>query len=85
MDHSYEPQEQRNRIIHDAWYLDAEEKAPGQFRSWPRKNPEFGVRAVDLAAIEQTISDASKLAEAAEALFAEILPLVARKPVAGSG
>ena len=78
MEKSYEPQEKRNRIIHDAWYLDAEEKAPGQFRSWPHKNPEFGVRAVDLDDIEQTISDATRLAESAEALFEEIKPLVGR-------
>jgi hypothetical protein len=80
MQKSYEPQEKRNRIIHDAWYLDAEEKAPGQFRSWPHKNPEFGVRAVDLDGIEQTIADATQLAEKAEALFEEIKPLVGCSP-----
>jgi hypothetical protein len=75
-DRSYEPQEKRNRIIHDAWYLDAEEKAPGQFRSWPHKNPQFGVRGVDLDDIERTITDAAKLTESAEALLEEIKPLV---------
>lgn len=72
MQSSYNPQEKRNRIIHDAWYLDAEEEAPGQFRSWPHKDPQFGVRTVDLDDIETTISDAASLSETAEGLFDEI-------------
>jgi len=72
MRHSYEPQEKRNRIIHDTWYADSVENAPGQFRSWPHKNPQFGIRSVDYIDIEQTIFAARSLAEKVEALYEDI-------------
>src|SRR5262249_38864456 len=41
MTRSHDPQERRNRIVHDAWYLHSEKDTPGQFRSLPYKNQEW--------------------------------------------
>jgi len=81
MRQSYDPQEERNRIIHDTWYLDAEKKTPGQFRSWPHKDPQFGVHQVDSEKIEKTIEAATNLALAAENILQQIT-LLAQRPKA---
>lgn len=73
---SYGPQDDRNRIIHDAWYLDADQNVPGQFRSWPHKSLEFGIKPIDLKDIEATLAKARHLAESAETLYDEINDLL---------
>jgi hypothetical protein len=75
---SYEPQEKRNRIVHDAWYIDTIHDEPGQFRAFPHKNLTFGINEVDLTEIEQTITSIQKLTKKAEELFDEINADVAR-------
>jgi hypothetical protein len=72
MTQTYEPQDQRNRIIHDPWLVDVIHDEPAQFRSWPHKDPQYGIRDVDIANIKKTISDVVALRERAEVLFNEI-------------
>jgi hypothetical protein len=69
---SFEPQEKRNRIVHDAWYIDSSCNKPGQFRSWPAKNLQYGINEVDMTEIEKTISDIRQLTKRAEELFERI-------------
>jgi hypothetical protein len=44
-------QQQRNRIIHDPWYIDKDDGTVGQFRSMPKDNPCLGVHDVDEVAV----------------------------------
>lgn len=77
MNATYQPQEKRNRIVHDAWYVDTNQNRMGQFRTWPHKNLEFGIREVDLGEIEEAISAAKVLTARADALFDEINAIMA--------
>jgi len=70
MKRTFNPQEDRNRIIHDAWYVYEDQTA--QFRSMPPKDPQFGICRVDLAKIQQTIAATDELAARAGALWRDI-------------
>jgi hypothetical protein len=73
MQETYEPQEQRNRIIHDAWYCDTlRDRATAQFRSWPAKDLRFGINSVDLTDIQTTLTKIDTLHKKAEKLFSDI-------------
>jgi len=72
MQRTYEPQEKRNRIIHDAWYLDTSRAQTAQFRSWPAKDLRFGINPVDLTDIESTLRDIDALYTKAKELFSAI-------------
>jgi hypothetical protein len=72
MNATYEPQDKRNMIIHDSWYLDSTRDQPGQFKSWPAKDLRFGINSIDLADIESTLEAIRALSDRAEALFSEI-------------
>lgn len=69
---TYAPQDQRNRIIHDPWLVDTTTDTPAQFRSWPHKSPQYGIRDVDVDNIKKTVSAVKALTEKAESLFTEI-------------
>lgn len=72
MQKTYEPQERRNRIIHDPWLVDTIHDAPAQFRSWPHKDPQYGIVDVDMKNINKTISDIESITNQIESLFADI-------------
>ncbi len=67
---TYDPQEDRNRIIHDPWYLFDAKAA--QFRAMPPKDPRFGVCAIDVEKIETCIRTANDLADRAAKIRLEI-------------
>lgn len=73
MNTTFNIQEHRNRVVHDAWYIDTNRDKPGQFRRWPRAKLEFGITPVDKAEIEKTVADIkTKLVARAKELFTEI-------------
>jgi hypothetical protein len=43
--------EERNRIVHDAWYLESPSGKTFQFRSMPRKDPAYGFKEIESAKI----------------------------------
>jgi len=55
MNDTYNPQDQRNRIVHDPWYLDKETGQPAQFRSMPSKKLLYGIVDIDIKEINATI------------------------------
>ncbi len=69
---TFDPQEARNRIIHDAWYI-TYKKLPAQFRAMPTKDQRFGICEIDAKQIEAVIGAAIGLAERASTLRNEIL------------
>jgi hypothetical protein len=68
---TYGPNEDRNRIIHDPWYLYDTKTA--QFRAMPPKDPRFGVCVVDINDINTFIETANKLSSRAAEIRNEIL------------
>lgn len=52
-----ELQEQRNRIIHDPWYIDKDDGTVGQFRSMAKSNPCFGIHDVDAEAVARLTAE----------------------------
>lgn len=69
---TYEPQEKRNRILHDVWLADMASDSTAQFRAWPRKQLVYGIRDVDLKDILSTIEDIQKLTASVYALDLDI-------------
>ena len=59
--HTRDPQEDRNRIIHDVWLSDDASQATAQFRAWPRNQLEYGIRDVDITKINNTLTAIGKL------------------------
>jgi hypothetical protein len=66
MNHTHNPQDERNRIVHDPWYLIVDPMPAGllslgpneklaQFRAMPQKDLNFGITEIDLEKIEETI------------------------------
>ncbi len=84
---TYDPQERRNRIIHDPWYVTFDDgpglltavlsEKPGQFKSMPAKDLRFGIEDVDLNDIGKTLTDIKLLAEKVGKLRSEILDEIA--------
>ena len=50
-----DPQERRNRIVHDPWYLDLKTMTPAQWKSLPRKDLHYGMKHIDEAYVAETI------------------------------
>jgi hypothetical protein len=67
MQKTFEPTEQRNRIVHDPWYI-TYEKLPAQFGAMPIKDPRLGVCEIVANKIEEVIKTANNLADRADAL-----------------
>lgn len=44
---TYDVQEDRNRLVHDPWYIETRSGRPGQFKSVPRKGLQFGFEDID--------------------------------------
>lgn len=47
--------EDRNRLIHDSWYLYSASGDAGQFKSMPFKDPKYGIIQVDVDHINKTL------------------------------
>jgi hypothetical protein len=75
MRRTFDPQEERNRIVHDAWYLYEDQTA--QFRAMPPKDPRFGVCSVDVQKIDETVKAAEMLNAKAGALWRAIHTAIA--------
>jgi hypothetical protein len=79
---SHDPQERRNRIVHDPWYVTFESgfglltrplsEQISQFKSMPSKDLKFGIVEADLEQIKKTITDIKNLSAKAEVLKNEI-------------
>lgn len=67
---SFVPVEDRNRIIHDPWYLYDTKAA--QFRAMPAKDPQFGVCVVDATSIKNFIETANQLAQKASEIRSQL-------------
>jgi len=72
MTDTHAPQEIRNRVIHDAWFVDTNRDEPGQFRTWPYKDLVFGLRKIDIARIEKMIEQTKTLTTKTTALYEKI-------------
>jgi hypothetical protein len=79
---THDPQEERNRIVHDPWYVTFEwganltgrfgPETPAQFKSMPHKSPRFGIVDADMEKIEKTLEQIKQLASRADAIRQEI-------------
>ena len=72
---TYDPTEDRNRIVHDPWYLYDTDVA--QFRAMPAKDPKFGVCKVDTNDIERFLKTANEVSEKAAFLRQQIIVALA--------
>lgn len=68
MNDTFGIQEQRNRIVHDAWFIDTNRNQITQHRSMPVKNPAFGFEDVSDQGIDLLISKIHLMVEDAIAL-----------------
>src|SRR5206468_1106998 len=52
---SYEVAEQRNRIVHDRWFMETRTRRSSQLRSMPRKEPDYGFKPVSRRHLETVL------------------------------
>lgn len=69
---SFDPGEARNRIVHDAWFIQPTSGQLGQFRSMAAKDLRFGLVDIDTADIEKTLSQIESLSKGASELRQQI-------------
>jgi hypothetical protein len=70
---SYEPQDRRNRIVHDPWFFDPATQETGQFKSMPPKELKYGVKPVDAAFIDETLKLIGERTDEAKKLFEKVI------------
>src|SRR5262249_8026483 len=73
---TFDVNEERNRIIHDAWYLYTATGEPAQFKSMSFKNPKYGVHPVDMSHIDETLSRIGRRQVAASQLRESVNALI---------
>lgn len=73
MNQTFSVQEERNRIIHDPWYLELKTESPGQFKSMPKKDLRYGMADVEQHQIEQLKDRIARRTNSARALWNELL------------
>src|SRR5262245_50287134 len=57
------PNEKRNRIVHDPWYIYTDRAQVGQFRSMAHKHWEYGIYPVDLEALQDALQSIKEFAD----------------------
>ena len=81
---SFIPLENRNRIVHDPWFLDPITSETAQFKSMPAKEMKYGVKPVDAKFIDDTLKMiADRITEASkfhERILDELVTLNKRLP-----
>jgi hypothetical protein len=70
------PGDQRNRSIHDPWYVFTGHNQTGQFKAMPHKDHRYGVHPVDLEFLEKTLDDIKKYSERVTAFRADVLKML---------
>jgi hypothetical protein len=70
---TYDVSERRNRIVHDAWYLESASGRTFQFRSMPRKNPTYGFKEIEDSEIEKTLGKIKRRIDRVSKLRSDIL------------
>ncbi len=84
MRRTFDLAEERNRIVHDPWYLDKDTDQPGQFRSMPFKKPHYGIKDIGESDIRKTLDAIRVRRDEAGKLCAEIVDALStsqRKPL----
>jgi hypothetical protein len=71
------PSEQRNRAVHDPWYVYTNLNQTAQFRAMPAKDLRYGIYPVDLQDLEQTLTTIREFSKRVAALREEISALLA--------
>ncbi len=71
------PGDQRNRNIHDPWYIFTGHDVPGQFKAMPHKDLRFGVHPRDLEEIKGTLDAIYKFSAQVEELRTDIIKMLA--------
>jgi hypothetical protein len=72
--------EQRNRIVHDAWYIDPTTQEEAQFRSMPFKGKMFGMVDISRSDILKTTEEIKRKRESAGQLRRKVQDALASLP-----
>jgi hypothetical protein len=73
MHRTFDVQEDRNRIIHDPWYLELQTGAAGQFKSMPKKDLRYGMADVEEHQVEQLEQRIIRRTNSVRALWNDLL------------
>jgi len=63
----------RNRVVHDAWFLEKDNKTPAQWRAMPKHDPQFGMIAIAPSDLDMLINDIEDLKVQASHLLGQLL------------
>lgn len=69
---SKNPQDERNRAVHDPWFWEKNSRTLAQHRSKPKKEPVFGFVPIDVQKLEKLIVDITDLRSRAMSLREKI-------------
>ena len=76
MGRSFDASEERNRIVHDAWFTSKKTGEAAQFRAMPFREPHYGVEIIDSNSFKGTVEKIRDLSKQATALKNEVLALL---------
>jgi hypothetical protein len=77
------PGEQRNRHVHDPWYVFTGHDVPGQFKAMAHKDYRFGIHPTDLDNLEKTIKDIHDFADEVVAFRSAVLKMLLATALVG--
>jgi hypothetical protein len=69
---SYEIAEERNRIIHDPWYVESRSRQPFQWRTMPRKDLCWAFKPVSRQDVEKTLIRIDRLSDLTRQLQSDV-------------
>ncbi len=72
--------EDRNRMVHDAWYMELPSGKTFQFRTMPRKNPTYGLNEIDHSKLVELIARIKRRVDSAYKLRSDILGEIQSSP-----
>jgi hypothetical protein len=64
--------EERNRVVHDAWYMETDRGEPHRYKSMSKKELEFGLHPHSISEIEELLKKISSRVEAVNRLAEQI-------------
>jgi hypothetical protein len=70
------PADQRNRNVHDPWYVFDGYGTPGQFKTMPKGDFKFGVHPTDLPQLEKALKDTKDFAVEVESFRTDVIRML---------
>jgi hypothetical protein len=79
------PGEQRNRSVHDPWYVFTGHDAAGQFKAMPHRDHRFGIHPTEHEKLEKNFRDIHEFAAEVEIFRTDVIKMLDLTTLKGAG